>query len=111
MTMTLQHKHQIRRNLATKICEHLDQHHRIEPGLRQSLEQNLTVSHLDRVMAFKTDPWYYEFRAALSRLENGSYGLCTLCRSSISLERLSLRPTTRVCDSCIVQHQLSAFVP
>ena len=37
---------------------------------------------------------------ALARIDAGSYGLCTRCGESISLERLAALPSTAVCVNC-----------
>lgn len=41
-----------------------------------------------------------EVVAALHRLDDGSYGLCTSCRGPIRYERLLVFPETRTCNSC-----------
>ena len=41
-----------------------------------------------------------KIRDALSRLENGIYGICELCESEISIERLIVRPETTLCIRC-----------
>ena len=41
-----------------------------------------------------------EVVAALHRLEEGSYGLCTACHAPIRFERLLVFPETRTCGSC-----------
>lgn len=38
--------------------------------------------------------------AALVRIEDGSYGYCTLCGSDISEARLDLLPDTPFCKTC-----------
>ena len=38
--------------------------------------------------------------AALSRLDEGSYGVCVTCGKPISAERLEFLPATTVCASC-----------
>jgi RNA polymerase-binding transcription factor len=38
--------------------------------------------------------------AAISRIENGSYGICTICEEEISLARLNAVPWTSVCIVC-----------
>ena len=38
--------------------------------------------------------------AAIARLESGQYGLCEVCGSSISDERLIALPATRTCITC-----------
>jgi RNA polymerase-binding transcription factor DksA len=39
-------------------------------------------------------------RAALKRIEDGSYGTCATCGSEISQERLDLVPWTPFCKTC-----------
>jgi DnaK suppressor protein len=41
-----------------------------------------------------------EIRAALGRLDNGSYGLCTKCHGPIPPARLDLRPWAATCTTC-----------
>ncbi len=38
--------------------------------------------------------------AAISRIENGSFGICTMCEGEISLARLNAVPWTSVCINC-----------
>ncbi len=38
--------------------------------------------------------------AALTRIENGEYGLCTVCGKEIPKERLEAVPHTRLCVPC-----------
>lgn len=37
---------------------------------------------------------------ALSRLQNGTYGICEMCEEEISAERLKARPVTTFCIRC-----------
>lgn len=39
-------------------------------------------------------------RAALARMREGSYGVCTKCGNTISAERLEVLPETPFCKSC-----------
>ncbi len=41
-----------------------------------------------------------EIKAAISRLEMGSYGTCIFCTKEISAERLEVSPETQTCISC-----------
>lgn len=41
-----------------------------------------------------------DVRAALLRIEKGSYGVCERCRAEIPLERLEAIPTTSLCVLC-----------
>ncbi len=38
--------------------------------------------------------------AAISRIENGNYGTCTICEQEISVARLNAVPWTSVCIAC-----------
>lgn len=41
-----------------------------------------------------------EVVAALGRIDDGSYGLCTACQGPIRFERLQVFPETRTCNLC-----------
>lgn len=41
-----------------------------------------------------------KIRAALQRIEDGTYGVCEECGEDISLARLKARPVTRLCINC-----------
>lgn len=41
-----------------------------------------------------------EIMAALSRLDEGAYGVCATCRNSIRFERLLVFPEARTCACC-----------
>jgi DnaK suppressor protein len=41
-----------------------------------------------------------EVLAALTRMEEGVYGLCTACQGPIRFERLQVFPETRTCNLC-----------
>jgi RNA polymerase-binding transcription factor DksA len=41
-----------------------------------------------------------QIRAALTRIEDGSYGYCTKCGDKIAEERLDLLPATPYCRNC-----------
>jgi DnaK suppressor protein len=41
-----------------------------------------------------------EIDAALGRMDDGAYGLCTGCGSSIALGRLQVRPQAALCIAC-----------
>lgn len=38
--------------------------------------------------------------AAIARIENGEYGICTICSQEISVPRLTAVPWTSVCIAC-----------
>lgn len=41
-----------------------------------------------------------EILQALRRLDDGTYGVCTVCREPVPYERLSVVPTTEHCIGC-----------
>lgn len=41
-----------------------------------------------------------QIRAALSRIEEGSYGVCVTCGNEISADRLDVLPATPFCRTC-----------
>jgi RNA polymerase-binding transcription factor DksA len=41
-----------------------------------------------------------EISQALSRIENGTYGICDVCGKSISIKRLNFLPATTLCRKC-----------
>ena len=41
-----------------------------------------------------------KIKVALSNMESGTYGICTMCEEEIEFKRLKARPTTYMCISC-----------
>ena len=41
-----------------------------------------------------------KIKAALERIENGTYGICESCGEEISVKRLKARPVTTQCINC-----------
>lgn len=58
------------------------------------------MHELDSTLLENEDYLLSEVRAALARLEEGSYGRCQQCRKKISLERLRALPHARLCLHC-----------
>ena len=42
-----------------------------------------------------------EIEKAITRMDEGRYGICEDCGSDISLQRLTVRPETRFCAKCL----------
>jgi len=51
-------------------------------------------------LAIKAEQESKEINAALSRLENGHYGLCLECGKQIAMGRLSIKPDAKFCTYC-----------
>ena len=60
----------------------------------------LSLSQIDALLAFKSDLRIEELRCALDRLEEGIYGDCVLCKRPIDHESLDLDPARRYCEQC-----------
>ncbi|CZR98110.1 MULTISPECIES: TraR/DksA C4-type zinc finger protein [unclassified Clostridioides] len=54
--------------------------------------QNSLINHEEGRM--------YQIDLALSKIEDGTYGICDLCHKKIDLERLDILPDTNLCNSC-----------
>ncbi len=55
-------------------------------------QSDLTIDAVDRLLD--------EVEAALGRLDDGTYGRCATCGTSVEDSRLADAPTTLVCTSC-----------
>lgn len=41
-----------------------------------------------------------EIEASLSKIKNGTYGVCEMCEENISLARLKAKPNVKLCITC-----------
>ena len=55
---------------------------------------------LDMTLEENERLWLGEVRAALQRIEAGTYGTCARCSAQIPVERLEAFPTASLCISC-----------
>jgi DnaK suppressor protein len=67
---------------------------------RLSRIEALQNAGLTRNLKERELPPLQEVVAALPRLSEGSYGLCTSCHGPIRYERLVVFPETRTCSGC-----------
>ena len=93
--------------LATRLSELTSRAEAIEEELRSPLDADSSeqaVDLADDEALAGTDEVIrqeiFEIRAALSRIENGSYGTCSTCGSSIGQARLDALPTATRCINC-----------
>jgi DnaK suppressor protein len=63
--------------------------------IQHAAERDMAIGHLERESAR-----IREVRAALHRLDTGTYGICLDCDQEISLRRLAALPWTAVCIRC-----------
>ena len=83
---------------------------RIE-GISQDYRQGRSADSQERAVETENDDVLTELRreaneeiqqidVALLRLENGTYGTCTVCGEEISIERLKALPYANTCINC-----------
>lgn len=61
-------------------------------------QQQLTLETRRRLELQKT-----QIKTALRRIDGGTFGVCVLCKTSISRERLNLVPESPLCVACLEQ--------
>jgi DnaK suppressor protein len=86
------------RSEADKTVEDMDEDENFpDPTDRASMESNrnsvLRIRDRERKLIFK-------IQDALSRLDDGTYGICEECGEEIGIERLKARPVTTLCIEC-----------
>jgi RNA polymerase-binding transcription factor DksA len=93
--------------LEARLAELASRVSRIENDLEQpvsdDLEEQATEREDDEVLEDLGAAGAREIRmieAALDRIENGSFGVCTSCGEDIAEERLDAVPATPLCATC-----------
>lgn len=90
--------------LTARLAELTERARGIEDDLRQPLDQDWeeqavdladdeALAGVDAVLQQEIA----QLRAALDRIENGTYGVCAVCGEEIGLERLRARPIATRC--------------
>lgn len=97
----------IQRALNARLAELTHRAKAIEDDLRQPLDDDLPEQAIDladdEALIGVDDvirQEIAEIRAALLRIENGTYGTCAGCGEPISAERLAVQPTATRCMAC-----------
>ncbi len=90
----------LKRAVLSKLFDHLQKHYEVESSPDFSVDGKLNLHQIDALLAFKSDPELDELRAALDRIEHGTYGVCITCKHPISREVLERDPGRRICDRC-----------
>lgn len=100
---------EIEAKLTARLAELTERAQGIEEDLRQPLDQDWeeqavdladddALAGVDAVLRQEI----VQVRAALDRIENGTYGICSVCGDEIGLERLRARPiATRCIDHAV----------
>jgi len=81
---------------------HIDSHHKEEPVEKDFAEQATQSENDDVLSALDNDAqlMLIQINAALSCIENGTYGLCHTCGEKIPDERLEAVPFAELCIDC-----------
>jgi RNA polymerase-binding transcription factor DksA len=114
-------KHGVRtlqRAVLSKLFDRLQECYGVDSSCDSFVNGRLNLHEIDALLAFKSDPQLDELRAALDRLEHGTYGMCITCKNPISWEILKGDPGRRICSRCeqgfnhgVRQGVLNAFEP
>jgi len=90
----------LRRVILGRLFDHLREQYGIELPREAFVESDPSLRRIDELLAFKSDLRIGELRSALGRLEEGTYGLCVVCKARIQAELLLDDPARRCCPAC-----------
>lgn len=68
-------------------------------------DPSVTRWELDRALLEQLQERAAEIQEALSRLSEGTYGICEQCGNPIHPDRLAVLPDTRICIKCAQKNQ------
>ncbi len=89
-----------RRAILSKLNQHLQENYAISLPREGMRADRSSLHQLDAVLAFRNDARLEELRNALSRLENGTFGVCISCKREIPADALRSDPARRLCSAC-----------
>lgn len=93
-------KRSVRHQILLKLLNHLKSYYDFEltpDAVRDLLYSNAGI---DALFSFRSDSRLNDLRAALARLESGTFGICISCKQPIALALLYNDITRRICPSC-----------
>jgi len=90
----------MRHAILVMIVDRLEECCDIEVTRDAFVDDDVSLRLVDAFLSFKSDSRLDELRAALGRMEDGTYGICLCCRRPIDDERLERQPVQRVCARC-----------
>ena len=74
---------------------------RVNDNAASDSEANEESSHdRFRAMIDELESKKQQIVLALAKMDTGEYGMCSLCKSPIDIDRLSILPTAELCLSC-----------
>lgn len=97
----------IKKQLEAKLAELIEKADELESALREPMsadsEEQATETEGDEVNEGLEQTAFHEIdsiKATLKRIEDGSYGTCTMCDQPIPEARLKAYPTAAICVEC-----------
>jgi RNA polymerase-binding transcription factor DksA len=90
----------MQRVILTRLYKHLRASYAISLMDELPFRDHVSLQRIDAMLAFKSDPQLDELRAALARIEEGTFGICLGCKEEIRGELMDMDPTRRLCDDC-----------
>lgn len=93
-------KRVMRRLVLSRLYDHLQDQYSVMHARDAFINGELSIHEVDALLAFRSDPCIEELRNALSRIENGTYGVCISCKTLISQDVLNEDPAQRICTTC-----------
>ena len=93
-------KRVMRRAVLASLYDHMQDAYGVEWAREAFVDGQLSLSELDALLAFKSDPRIDELRGALDRLQSGTFGMCLACKGHIDQELLDADPAQRLCVPC-----------
>lgn len=97
----------IKKDLETKLQALIEKADELESSLREPVsadsEEQATEMEGDEVIESLEESAFQEIdgiKAALKRIEDGSYGICTVCDEPIPEARLNAYPIAAICVDC-----------
>lgn len=97
----------IKKDLEAKLKTLIEKADELESSLREPVsadsEEQATETEGDEVIEGLEQSAFQEIdgiKAALKRIDDGSYGICTVCDEPIPEARLKAYPTAAICVEC-----------
>jgi RNA polymerase-binding transcription factor DksA len=90
----------MRRSILTLLVDHLRVSCDLDFPEGSGVIDVITNSEIDALLSFRSDPKLDELRGALTRLDNGTFGICIGCKNRIDRSFLVREPDKRLCPDC-----------
>jgi RNA polymerase-binding transcription factor DksA len=94
------YKRVMRHSILALLVERLRASYDLEfPEGTQAIDR-ISIYEIDALLYFRNDAKLNELRGALTRLDNGTFGICIGCKNRIDWSLLLRDPGRRVCPDC-----------